>query len=85
MQTVTTEQARDTLPELLKQVENGPVLIRDGGEDVAVLVSPDRFNREQLAKVESFEKSRDEMVVELSRNLTRANIDFSQFVKDFLA
>jgi nicotinamide riboside kinase len=82
MQTATASEA--TLPELIQQVRKGPVLIRDGGADVAVLVAPDIFWQEQMERVERSERSREEMVQELSKNLRKAGISYVDFVRDIL-
>ena len=43
MQTVTTDEAMQKLPDLLREVKSRPVVIRDGEQAVGALVSMDDY------------------------------------------
>jgi hypothetical protein len=85
MSTVTVDEARSSLPELLERARVEPVLIRDGDRDLGVLVSPESFERDHLRRVERFEATRDAMVLEMEKNLARDGMTMEQFVKELLA
>ena len=56
--TVTTDEAVANLPSLIVQAHTTPVIIREGEMEVAMIVAPERFWEEKLARAEQFEKSR---------------------------
>ncbi len=85
MSTVTIDEARSSLPELLERVRIEPVVIRDGDRELAILVSPKDFERERLTRIEAFQRSRDAMVAELEKNLARDGITVEQFVAELLS
>lgn len=85
MSTVTVDEVRRSLPELLERVRAAPVVIRDGDRDLAVLVSPKDFELDHLRKVERFESTRDAMVMEMERKLAQDGITMEQFVRELLA
>jgi prevent-host-death family protein len=84
MSTVTVDEVRSSLPELLDRVRREPVVIRDGDRELAVLVSRADFDRDRLMKIEAFEKSRNAMVAELEKNLALDGMTAEQFVAELL-
>jgi antitoxin (DNA-binding transcriptional repressor) of toxin-antitoxin stability system len=85
MSSVTIDEVRSSLPELLQRVRVEPVFIRDADGEVAVLVSRRDFDLDRRMKIEAFERSRDAMAAELEKNLARDGITVEEFVKDLLA
>jgi PHD/YefM family antitoxin component YafN of YafNO toxin-antitoxin module len=85
MSTVTVDEVRSSLPELLERVRREPVVIRDGDRELAILVSPEDFERDHLRKVERFEATRDAMVLEMERKLALDGMTMEQFVRELLA
>lgn len=85
MQTVSTAEACASLPELLKQVNDGPVLIREGEKDVAVLVSPESYDTtEREKRFLRLKKLRDEASEELRANLAREGTSVDEFLAELL-
>jgi PHD/YefM family antitoxin component YafN of YafNO toxin-antitoxin module len=85
MSTVTMDEVRSSLPELLKRVGREPVSIGDGDRELAILVSREYLERDRLMRIEAFERSRNAMAAELEKNLARDGISVEQFVADLLA
>jgi hypothetical protein len=85
MATVTTDEVRTCLPQLLEQARTQPIFIRDGDRDLGVLISAEGFERDQLRKVARFEATRDAMVLELEKNLAQDGMTMEQFVQELLA
>ncbi len=85
MSTLTVDEVRSSLPELLARVRSEPVIIREGEREVAVIVSREDYARDQLRKVESFERARDAMVMELATNLAKDGMTVEQFVRELMA
>jgi antitoxin (DNA-binding transcriptional repressor) of toxin-antitoxin stability system len=83
MTTVSINDAAETLPQLLREAERGPVLIRDGERDVAVLVTPDAWS-ERTERFARFERSREKVIAELTEKLGAANVRYVDFVNDIL-
>ncbi len=84
MQTVTPNDVQTSLPELLQRVQTEPIAIRDGGENLAILISAKDYDRDRLLKVEAFERSRDAMVLELETKLAQDGLRVEDFVRDLL-
>jgi prevent-host-death family protein len=84
MQTVTPNDLQTSLPELLQRVQTEPIVIRDAGKNVAVLISAKDYDHDRLLKVEAFERSRDAMALELERGLAQNGLHIEDFVRDLL-
>jgi PHD/YefM family antitoxin component YafN of YafNO toxin-antitoxin module len=85
MSTVTVDEVRNSLPELLERVRQEPVSICDGDRELAILISPKDFELDHLRKVERFEATRDAMVLEMERKLAQDGMTMEQFVRELLA
>jgi PHD/YefM family antitoxin component YafN of YafNO toxin-antitoxin module len=83
MTTVSVNEAVETLPKLLRATAEGPVVIRDGDHDVAVLVNSDAWD-ERVQRFARLEQSRDRVVRELTRRLEAADIRYVDFVDEIL-
>jgi len=61
MRVVSEADAIQTLPSLLKEVQMQPVVIRDGEEEVAALVSMEDYELVRKAKSEQLSASMDRL------------------------
>jgi len=85
MTTVSTAEAKETLPELIGRRE--PVMIREGDQNVAMLISlvPKQFNEEERQlRWSRFLKTRDSVAAELEASLAKDGITVEEFLKDAL-
>ncbi|HEY5330339.1 MAG TPA: hypothetical protein VIJ79_10675 [Acidobacteriaceae bacterium] len=83
MTTVSIDEVSEALPRLLREVDQGPVAIRDGECDVAILVDPNSWS-ERAERVARLEQSRERVVSELTEKLATANIRYVDFVEEIL-
>jgi len=83
MTTVSITEATQTLPELLRAVEDGPVAIRDAGHDVAFLIKPSDWS-ERAKKLARLEQSRSKVVSEMTTKLSATGVRYVDFVQEIL-
>jgi hypothetical protein len=84
MTTVSTNEAIQTLPELMERSRFEKVAIQNADGSLVYLVPSSRVPEEQLAKVKAFEQARDAMASELAMNLAKDGITVEEFVEDVL-
>ena len=83
MTTVSIDEASKALPRLLREVDQGPVAIRDGERDIAILVDANAWS-ERAERVARLEQSRERVVNELTKKLAAANVRYVDFVDEIL-
>ena len=75
MRTVSATEAKQRFGEVLDQVREGPVTIRKNGRDVAVILSPQEFDRR-------VREGRDSSGVSLKVRKAHADL-MERYAKDF--
>jgi len=75
MQTVTTDEAMQKLPDLLREVKSRPVVIRDGEQAVGALVSMDDY---QLVRKAQALKAMKDLGNVLRREAEREGISLEE-------
>jgi DUF917 family protein len=78
MQTVTTDEVMQKLPDLLREVKSRAVVIRDGDQAVAALVSMEDYQVVRKAQVEQALKAMNDLGNVLRRGAEREGISLEE-------
>jgi len=78
MQTVTTDEAMQRLPDLLREVKSRAVIIRDGDQPVGAIVSMDDYQLVRKAQVEQALKAMKDLGQVLRREAEREGMSLEQ-------
>ena len=78
MQTVTTDEAMQKLPDLLREVKSRAVVIRYGGEAVGAIVSMDDYQVVRKAQVEQALKAMKDLGDLLRQEAERDGISLDE-------
>ncbi len=78
MQTVTTDEAMQKLPDLLREVKSRPVVIRDGDQAVGALVSMDDYQVVRKAQIDQALQSMNDLGTVLHREAAREGISLDE-------
>ena len=81
MQTVTTDEAMQKLPDLLREVKSRAVVIRDGDEAVGAIVSMDDYQVVRKAQVEQALKAMKDLGEVIRREAERDGISLDELEK----
>jgi hypothetical protein len=85
--TISSSEAADDFIGVIERSQSAPVLIRDGDEDVAMVLSLRprlKTEAERQAAWEKFERTRNRVAAELEANLAKEGITVEQFLADVL-
>jgi antitoxin (DNA-binding transcriptional repressor) of toxin-antitoxin stability system len=85
--TVTTAEAAANLSTLIEQSRSAPITIREGGEDVAFIVSVKpraKTDAEREAAWTKFEATRNRVAADLETSLDQKGISVEDFLSDAL-
>ncbi len=78
MQTVTTDEAMQKLPDLLRDVKSRAVVIRDGGQAVGAIVSMEDYQVVRKAQVQQALKAMRDLGDVLRREAERDGISLEE-------
>jgi hypothetical protein len=78
VQTVTTDEAMQKLPDLLREVKSRPVVIRDGDQAVGALVSMDDYQVVRKAQIDQALQSMNDLGTVLHREAAREGISLDE-------
>jgi hypothetical protein len=78
MQTVTTDEAMQKLPDLLREVKSRAFVIRDGDQAVGAIVSMDDYQVLRKAQVEQALKAMNDLGDVLRREAERDGISLNE-------
>jgi PHD/YefM family antitoxin component YafN of YafNO toxin-antitoxin module len=78
MQTVTTDEVMQKLPDLLREVKSRPVVIRDGDQAVGAIVSMDDYQVVRKAQVEQALKAMKDLGNVLRREAEREGLSLEE-------
>ena len=80
MRTVSATEAKQRFGEVLDQVREGPVTIQKNGRDVAVLLTPEQFDR-YISEGGSEERLRQKVLASHERSMKRWNHLYEELAK----
>ena len=78
MQTVTTDEAMQKLPDLLREVKSRAVVIRDGDQAVGAIVSMDDYQVVRKAQVEQALKAMNDLGNVLRREAEHEGVSLEE-------